>query len=150
MGLGSVGMHRTNMQNTTVQRNENEAIKHEDKEAERPDQRIIGTVRSPSAERTGGLQGQILPVVEELGEANSVGGRSARSGTGEGSEKRPLTPLKDNINGRPPTPQKDWSPSLGGQNGTVRKAVSRCSLDKDLPPLPRNGELNEKGKGVIR
>jgi 1-phosphatidylinositol-4-phosphate 5-kinase len=122
-------MHKTSANNPTLQRNENEALKSErrgegDEEAE---PRIISTVRSPSAERTGGLQGQTLPVVEELGEASSTGGRSGRS------RERPLTPAKDDE--RPLTPAKDYSPTGNGR--TIKGRVSRNSLDKELPPLPR-------------
>ena len=101
-------------------------------------------------ERSGGMQGQTLPVVEELGEASSTGGRSGRSrersrerdSTNE-KEYRPLTPSKDGMmpDGRPVTPAKDYSPngnrlSVTPPSGGVRKAVSRSSLDKQLPPLP--------------
>lgn len=73
------------------------------------------------------MQGQTLPVVEELGEASSTGGRSGRS------RERPLTPAKDDE--RPLTPAKDYSPSENGR--TIKGRVSRSSLDKELPPLPR-------------
>lgn len=124
-------MHKTATNNTTLQRNENDALKSEkkgqiDDEAE---PRIISTVRSPSAERSGGMQGQTLPVVEELGEASSTGGRSGRS------KERPLTPAKDDV--RPPTPAKDYSPAGNGRPSNGR--VSRSSLDKELPPLPLVG-----------
>lgn len=129
-------MHRTNTNNATIQRNENEAMKseraanaHSDEEVE---SRQLSTVRSPSADRSGGMQGQILPVVEELGEASSTGGRSGRS---RERDERPLTPAKDNLSDeRPPTPLKDYSPS--NANGRANKALSRSSLDKELPPLP--------------
>jgi len=120
-------MQRTVTQNSTLQRSENEAIKSErrgeaDEEAE---PRMISTKRTPSAERTGGMQGQTLPVVEELGEASSTGGRSGRS------RERPLTPAKNDE--RPLTPVKD-SPASNG-----KRPVSRSSLDKELPPLPMPG-----------
>lgn len=41
-------------------------------ESERPN-RGISTVRSPSAERTGGTSGAVLPIVEEAGEGSSMG-----------------------------------------------------------------------------
>jgi 1-phosphatidylinositol-4-phosphate 5-kinase len=44
-------------------------------ESTSPD-RTLSTVRSPSAERSGGITGQTLPVVEEAGEAGSTSGRS--------------------------------------------------------------------------
>lgn len=47
-------------------------------EANVPDT-FISAVRSPSAERTNGSAGATLPVVEEVGESGSTGGRSGRS-----------------------------------------------------------------------
>jgi 1-phosphatidylinositol-4-phosphate 5-kinase len=116
------------MNNATLQRNESEALRSERRggREEEVEPRILSTVRSPSAERTSGLQGQTLPVVEEFGEASSTGGRS-------GSRERPATPAKDG----------DYSPSLngyaGGMGRTVKGAVPRSSLDKELPPLPMVG-----------
>lgn len=136
-------MKGTGTSNSTVQRNENEAIRSEKKgehESDRPEPRLISTIRSPSAERTGGLQGQTLPVVEEMGEASSTGGRSGRSrerdenDENRDGERRPLTPAKDISDSRPMTPAKDYSPnSYGG----TRPPISRSSLDKELPPLPQ-------------
>jgi 1-phosphatidylinositol-4-phosphate 5-kinase len=143
-------MNRSGASNPTVQRNENDAIKGErrgEDEANRPDPRLITTIRSPSAERSGGLQGQTLPVVEEMGEASSTGGRSGRSRERDEAlevEKRPLTPAKDNADGRPLTPAKDQSPS---SNGVTQRPISRSSLDKELPPLPQVAspvEMNEE------
>jgi len=163
-------VHRTITSNTTIQRNENDAIKSEKKgenEADRPEPRVMTTVRSPSAERTGGLQGQTLPVVEEIGEASSTGGRSGVSRerdeneadrrpltpAKDGIEMRPRTPAKDNVNTPPLTPDKDYSPN-GKGNGIgiglgsgMKRPVSRSSLDKELPPLPKvtsPEEMNEK------
>jgi 1-phosphatidylinositol-4-phosphate 5-kinase len=131
-------MQRTSLNNATIQRNENDALKgekHGEHESDRPDPRTISVVRSPSAERTNGAQGQTLPVVEELGEASSTGGRSAHSRERDlNGDRRPLTPAKDNADGRPLTPAKDYSPNGNGHG--LRRPVSRQSLDKDLPPLP--------------
>ena len=139
---GSTPMHRTSTSNTTLQRNENEALKSErrgeNENAAEP--RTITTVRSPSAERTGGMQGQTLPVVEELGEASSMGGRSGKS------RERPLTPAKDDE--RPPTPSKDYSPGNGQH--ILRGSVSRSSLDKELPPLPRVASPQEMSENDLR
>ena len=135
---GTAPMHRTSNSNTTLQRNENEAIKSE-RRGENDDTaepRTLSTVRSPSAERTGGMQGQTLPVVEELGEASSTGGRSGRSrerpSTPTKDDERPLTPAKHDE--RPFVPAKDHSPRNGNQS--LQRKISRNSLDKDLPPLP--------------
>lgn len=133
---GSQNM-RSSASNNTVQRNENDAMRGESRgehESDRPDPRTIMTVRSPSAERTNGMQGQILPVVEEMGEASSSGGRSTRSRERDENGGRPLTPAKDNVDERPITPAKDYSPT---GFGSARTPISRSSLDKDLPPLPQ-------------
>lgn len=133
--------HRTGNNNATIQRNEHEALRLErrgDDEGHRPEPRKLTALRSPSAERTNGLQGQTLPVVEEMGEASSTGGRSARSRERDENmdgERRPMTPAKDyNSDGRPLTPVKDYNPN---SHSTMRKVISRSSLEKDLPPLPR-------------
>jgi 1-phosphatidylinositol-4-phosphate 5-kinase len=127
--------------NATVQRNEHEAMRSEkrgDDEGHRPEPRKITAIRSPSAERTSGIQGQTLPVVEEMGEASSTGGRSARSRERDENldgDRRPLTPAKDYHNdGRPLTPAKDYNPNA---NTYLRMSIPRSSLDKELPPLPR-------------
>lgn len=96
--------------------------------------RTLGALRSTSADRSNGLAGATLPVVDEAGEAGSTGGRSGRSrdenamnekhdgsgygyrdGVGETREDyRPPTPPKDarfdhqsGNDYRPPTPPKD-------------------------------------------
>ncbi|KAH8593779.1 hypothetical protein B0O99DRAFT_514854 [Bisporella sp. PMI_857] len=127
-------MHTTNTNNPTLQRNEREALKSERRGdlEHSAEPRILTTARSPSADRSGGIQGQTLPVVEELGEASSTGGRSGRS---IDREERPLTPAKDDE--RPVTPAKDYSPRASLNGNGVRKTISRSSLDKDLPPIPR-------------
>ena len=72
--------------------------------------RTLSAIRSPSAERTSGVAGSTLPIVEEVGEGGSTGGRSGRSQERGGS----VTPSDLNIDsgpvlgGRPPpTPPKD-------------------------------------------
>lgn len=168
----ALGIVRSPTSNSAIQRATEEAGKKPEKEKERPDPRTIGVVRSPSADRTGGLQGQTLPVVEEGGEGSSTGegggGRSIRSfqsalETGvDSDERRPRTPAKDVDRSRlsaedahekrPRTPVKDahWvtNGSLRGvsPNGGVRRVLSRSSLDKDLPPLPKP---QEKEKAVV-
>jgi 1-phosphatidylinositol-4-phosphate 5-kinase len=136
-------MKASGTSNSTVQRNENDAIKSEKRgehESDRPEPRLISTLRSPSAERSGGLQGQTLPVVEEMGEASSTGGRSGKSrerdenDDNRDGDRRPLTPAKDNIDARPMTPAKDYSPN---GHESIRRPISRSSLDKGLPPLPK-------------
>ncbi|KAI9641252.1 Phosphatidylinositol-4-phosphate 5-kinase [Ciborinia camelliae] len=129
----SAHMHRTITNNATIQRAENEALRTEhDGRREHVEPRTVSTVRSPSAERTNGLQGQILPVVEEMGEASSTGGRSGRSIRSTYDDEM-----------RPATPAKDYPPSLNGNQGrppSLMRTISRSSLEKKLPPLPPNGK----------
>ena len=66
----------------TMQKAYKQADKSEKRRSskEEPPDRTLGTVRTPSAERTNGSHGATLPIVEEVGEAGSTGGRSRRSG----------------------------------------------------------------------
>lgn len=132
-------MYRSTHANSTVQRNENDAMRREergDDEGHHPEPRTITTTRSPSADRSGGMQGQTLPVVEERGETSSTGERSFKSREEAASrDARPATPPKDRSNPQPPTPAKDYG-SPG--NGVTRASLMRSSLDKDLPPLPKS------------
>lgn len=50
--------------------------------------RTLGTMRSPSAERSHGQAGSTLPVVEEAGEAGSTGGRSGGSVGGSAPDEK--------------------------------------------------------------
>ena len=87
----------------------------------------LSVVRSPSVDRSNGVTGSTLPIVEEAGENSSTGERSARSC--ERELEAPL-PVPQESNGRvseapplggkpPPTPPKDCIPR-----------------DKQLPSLP--------------
>lgn len=96
---------------------------------EEPEPRVLGTVRSPSTDRAGNPQSQTLPVVEELGESSSLGGKSGRS---RDRDDQSMAPTNDVEEPRPVTPMKDFSPSKSGL-----RMVARSSLDKELPPLPQ-------------
>jgi 1-phosphatidylinositol-4-phosphate 5-kinase len=115
----------------------------------------------------------VLPVVEEAAEAASTGGRSGRSREEE-SDGRPITPAKQ-IDGRPgggsfvrtqgpPTPPKYLKPesqdsgygAIGNGNGSggmsrenslkvIRARLSRESLNKQLPPLPKGDGTGHNG-----
>lgn len=69
----SFPISRISNENKVIEKAEKQAHKTEKEGAvEEPQHdRTIGTVRSSSAERSGGLQGATLPVVEEDGEAGS-------------------------------------------------------------------------------
>lgn len=95
---------RSGPDNLVIQRAETEAMKSEKRgssEDSVPNRTII-TVRSPSAERTNDRAGMTLPIVDEVGESSSTGGRSAQDADekGDGNETDkdylPLTPPKDN------------------------------------------------------
>ena len=121
-----------------MEKAEKQARKAEDRgmtEEGVPADRTLGAVRSPSAERTSGVGGATLPIVEEAGEGASTGGRSGRSGRSHGSlDEEPTASGTQTPNGKvtgpplggkpPPTPPKDHP---------VR---SRRSSDKRLPDLP--------------
>ncbi len=141
------GTHHTQYSNTdspVIQRAETEAIKTEkwDSNEDSVPNRTITTVRSPSAERTNDRAGMTLPIVDEVGESSSTGGRSAQDADERGDETR------TDKEHRPPTPPKD--------NGLVpetssKKVVSarNCSCDsnKALPPIPTVASpepMNEK------
>ena len=128
----------TNTDNAVIKRAETEAIKTEKRGSneESVPNRILTTVRSPSAERTNDRAGMTLPIVDEAGESSSTGGRSA---TDENEIEREV---------RPPTPPKD--------NGVVleRRPKRRESFDsnKALPPLPKvtsSEPMNEKESVIV-
>ena len=92
--------------------------------------RTLSAARSPSADR-GGIT---LPVVEEVGEAGSTGGRSigGRSNTSVDREE-PITPARNSntfpspVGGRPPpTPPKDYPVT-----------------EKQLPAIPMDGSFSD-------
>ncbi|KAH9905765.1 SAICAR synthase-like protein [Xylariomycetidae sp. FL2044] len=149
--------------NPTVERALKKATKREEdvaKEEQVPERKITTAV-APGNTRTSSHA--VLPVVEETAEAASLGGRS-RGESASGS--RPFTPspmeredgftdlAPHGIGGRgPPTPPKtsylyaDGSYDSGRKrsgsgNGsftgrTLGRRISRESLDKALPPLPK-------------
>ncbi|CAK7210218.1 Phosphatidylinositol-4-phosphate 5-kinase [Sporothrix bragantina] len=124
---------------------------------------------APHNERRESMQQPVLPIVDEVGENSSMGGRSRSSRFSNhtvDSDDRPPTPAKDKIHvvaGNAPVGQfgrsgpgngngglKPESADSGyGVSGTrsrsgtvgsgkqVKMQMSRDSLDKELPPLPK-------------
>jgi 1-phosphatidylinositol-4-phosphate 5-kinase len=146
-------LHHTNTDNSVIRKAESQALKSERRGSNEdgvPD-RTLGTVRSASADRTNDRGGMTLPIVDEVGESSSTGGRSAASN--HEADDRPPTPPKDkNLpstppknKDRPPTPPKD-----NGLTPSPQKAVSTRSSSFDgkaLPALPVTTEpevMNEK------
>ncbi|KAI0007875.1 SAICAR synthase-like protein [Xylariaceae sp. FL0662B] len=148
--------------NPTVEKALKKACKKEKdvaKEEQVPERKIT-TTGAPSNGRTS--THAVLPVVEETAEAGSIGGRSRRDSA---SGSRPFTPAERHdgftdlgphgIGGRgPPTPPKTSYPESNNGHGGVRKRsdssggsttgekflrhrISRESLEKALPPIPR-------------
>lgn len=124
---------RFNTDNPVIQKAKTEAIKTEKRgssEDSVPD-RTLTTVRSPSAERTNDRGGMTLPIVDEVGESSSMGGRSAQDADDRGGENgtdnehRPPAPPKDNGLIPEPSPKK----TVSIQNGSL-------DSNKALPPIP--------------
>jgi 1-phosphatidylinositol-4-phosphate 5-kinase len=153
--------------NPTVEKALKKATKNEKSVAleEELPERVLKTTNSSTASIAGkGNSHAVLPVVEETAEAGSVSGRSQGDNA---SLHRPFTPNNrmehpgmmrsdgftdlgpHGIGGRgPPTPPKSsyldpefrfgsLRRSGSGSSADLKKIISRDSLDKDLPPLPR-------------
>ncbi|KAF4830169.1 Phosphatidylinositol 4-phosphate 5-kinase its3 [Colletotrichum tropicale] len=143
----------------TVERANQEARRterHGASEANVPE--MVLTTKSGDRRESGGQGAPILPVVEETAEASSVGGRSR-----DGDDYRPATPAKTSMERRlailrdyaPPTPPKGHHlkpesqdsgyGALPNGNGSMsredslrlKSRLSKESLNKDLPPLPK-------------
>ncbi|TDZ13959.1 Phosphatidylinositol 4-phosphate 5-kinase its3 [Colletotrichum spinosum] len=161
--------HRSPEARETVERANQEARRterHGASESNVPD--IVLSTKPAERRESGGQGAPILPVVEEAGEASSLGGRSRHS-----DDYRPKTPAKDtktvpapaksSLEGRfpglrdyaPPTPPKGHhvkpesqdsgygalpngnSSGLRGDSFELKPRLSKDSLNKDLPPLPK-------------
>ncbi|OLN97690.1 Phosphatidylinositol 4-phosphate 5-kinase its3 [Colletotrichum chlorophyti] len=144
----------------TVERANQEARRTERQgalESSVPD--VVLTTKPADRRESGGQGAPILPVVEEAAEASSLGGRSR-----DGDDYRPATPAKTGLEGRfpglrdyaPPTPPKGHHlkpesqdsgyGALPNGNGSplsretsldMKPRLSKESLNKDLPPLPK-------------
>ncbi|KAK4696755.1 hypothetical protein P7C71_g1219, partial [Lecanoromycetidae sp. Uapishka_2] len=104
----SFPISRMSNENKVVERAEKQAHKTEKEGAvEEPQRdRTMSAVRSPSAERSSGLQGATLPVVEEDGEAGSrenltqdekFDGELANSAASREEEKLPTSPQQERL-----------------------------------------------------
>lgn len=86
----SQGVQQISPVDRTMNKAEKQALKterHGANEDETPE-RVLSSIRSPSAERSNGNAGSTLPIVEEVGEAGSTGGRSGRSGQSDAGAQR--------------------------------------------------------------
>lgn len=136
---GSFGAHRR-LSRTSTDKMVNKTGPHVPKcVTEAPEgaipERTLGAVRSPSPDKTNGVSGATLPVVEEDGEANSRedsmhsekphGAKSGNAIRLLSESHLPLTPPKPPST-EPPSPPKD----------------DRPPLNKELPPIPHLARLS--------
>jgi 1-phosphatidylinositol-4-phosphate 5-kinase len=141
-------IQRSNPDNLVIQRAETEAMRSEKRGSSEDSipNRTLTTVRSPSAERTNDRAGMTLPIVDEVGESSSIGGRSAQDAHERGDEN------ETDKEYRPPTAPKD----NGLVTGTSPKkpvSVRNSSFDsnKALPAIPTmaSPEPMEEGASVF-
>lgn len=123
-------MYRTITENTVVQKAETQAMKTEARGAseETVPERTLSSISRPSneQERLNGDRGMTLPIVDEVGESSSTGGRSNI----------------DEKDERPPTPPKDSVLSNGHNDKTPTSSIkqrvsSESKRNKALPSLPK-------------
>lgn len=123
------------------------------RESEVPD-RVLTTSTSPDKRES--LQHEpILPVVEEASENNRNEGGSYRGVSStlklkKGNTASPPEPTMP----PPPTPPKDQRPPplkmVGPEHGhTLRPRLSKESLNKNLPPLPRDEGTQDSGVRMV-
>jgi len=133
---------RTNTDNSVIQQAEHQAHKTEKRGADesRVPDRILMTQRNSSVERSNDRAGMTLPIVDEVGESSSTGGKSGKS-VNEMEEIPPPTPPKDKQDGlsglelRPQVPPKE------------RSIRGSFDSNKALPSLPREEVMTEGGRG---
>ncbi|TQN67952.1 Phosphatidylinositol 4-phosphate 5-kinase its3 [Colletotrichum shisoi] len=159
-----------------VQQDARRSERHGASEASVPDM-VLSTAKMTERRESGGQGAPILPVVEEAAEASSLGGRSRGGGSRDGDDFRPATPAKPGMESRfaglrdyaPPTPPKghhlkpesqdsgygalpNGNGSTASREGSInlKPRLSRDSLDKALPPLPKEaGERSNLRVGLV-
>ncbi|KAJ0161577.1 Phosphatidylinositol 4-phosphate 5-kinase its3 [Colletotrichum tanaceti] len=150
--------------------------RHGASEASVPDM-VLSTAKMTERRESGGQGAPILPIVEEAAEASSLGGRSRGGGSRDGDDYRPMAPAKPGMESRfaglrdyaPPTPPKghhlkpesqdsgygalpNGNGSTTSREGSInlKPRLSRDSLDKALPPLPKEaGERSNLRVGLV-
>jgi 1-phosphatidylinositol-4-phosphate 5-kinase len=103
--------------------------------------RDIRAVRSPSAER--GELGTTLPVVEEVGESSSVGGRSNRSASdGNGNLSTSAPPLKETHLGIPIRSRSRTRDENPGRPPPTPPKDSGTAASEGRPPTPPTDDFS--------
>jgi 1-phosphatidylinositol-4-phosphate 5-kinase len=139
---------RSNPDKHVIQRGETEAMKSEKRGSNEDSvpNRTITTVRSPSAERTNDRAGMTLPIVDEVGESSSMGGRSAQ----DADERVDENEIDKDYH--PPIPPKD-NGIVPGTSPKKPVSVRNSSFDsnKALPAIPTvaSPEPTEEGASVF-
>ena len=163
LGKSSKGIARRST-DKIIEKAEKQARKSEERgvvEDERRD-RTISAVRSPSADRSNGITGQVLPVVEEDGEANSRED-SLRDGKGPQPVQQAVNVRQDDAaRDRPDYTREKTLPRdkaaaiLEQATGVaqVEAAKSEASLreaESDIPPpTPEKDEKYQKHQSLPR
>lgn len=97
-------------------------------ESEKPE-RSLGTIRSSSAERSNGLTGATLPVVEEAGEGGSTSGRSRDESIGHGEgvmvDAKNTSVMDGNLSDATPTAQ----PTTANQTSDINTINTTPTID---------------------
>lgn len=124
---------RKSNENKVIEKAEKQAHKTEmDGAIEEPQRdRTLSAMRSPSAERSGGITGATLPVVEEDGEAASRE-ESVQDEKAGGVLTNGMIGKRYSDDRPPPTPEKDKRPPSRDQ----------FASDKQLPSLPNFNRLS--------
>jgi 1-phosphatidylinositol-4-phosphate 5-kinase len=139
----------------TMEKASKEARRTESKgalESEVPD-RILSTSSSSPDKRESFQHEPILPIVEEAAETrgNEEGSRWTKpANSRKGATAIPPAPTGP----PPPTPPKHRPPPLplksdGFDGQMLKPRLSKESLNKDLPPLPRDEETQDSGVRMI-
>ena len=155
-GGGSMDVHRTSFgvprspADRTIEKAEHQARKSQRDGVSEEDipSRSLGTVRSTSADRTNGVTGNTLPVVEEAGEAGSTGGRS-RCASGQNSASNSFHGEKEQGRGRSPGPPFMPPEDAHGAGGREKMGDGALLGIPYLPPLSSSPAPLDPEKSVV-
>ena len=125
---------------TVMAEAERQAEKSGSSKGETPS-RTLSAARSPSAERGEKATGTTLPILEEVGESGSTGGRSTGGRSTRSREER--DDRRNESQPHTPTRNSVVSPPLGGQPPPTPPRDTAVA-DKEVPSLPALSSLDSK------
>ena len=130
-------------ENKVIERAEREAHKTEVEGAGEDPQRdrTLSAVRSPSADRNGGITGATLPVVEEDGEANSRED-SLKDEKASGVPRNAPLPIQHQL---PATTEKDNTAPSHDQSTTDQRLLSLPNFNRLSMGLQPNASTGKEG-----